>query len=69
MISFLLAALLGSGATAALLWPLGPFVALMAAPLGGSLLALCTAVVLVLCREQDHAAPVGDLPSVPAEVL
>ena len=69
MILLLFAALLGGGATVALLWPLGPLVALMTAPLGASLLALWTAAFIAHRRDRDHSVPICSAPSVPAEVL
>ncbi|WP_336490688.1 hypothetical protein [Methylobacterium nigriterrae] len=54
MILLMLAAILGGGATVLLLWPLGDWIALLCAPLGGSVFALAAAAYLATQPYEDE---------------
>ena len=54
MFLLMFAAFLGGGATIILLWPLGEWIALLCAPLGGSLSALIAAVCVATEPEEDE---------------
>jgi|tagenome__1003787_1003787.scaffolds.fasta_scaffold16984040_1 hypothetical protein len=54
MFLLMFAAILGGGATIILLWPLGEWIALLCAPLGGSVSALIAAVCIATQPDEDE---------------